>query len=66
MTAVMLLLVGMAIGWWGHKARGWYEEVNSTRAKVVRFRKERNRSMAMTALFLAVMVVLIIGFSQGR
>lgn len=66
MTAVVLLFVGLAIGWWGNKARGWYDEVNSTRAKVARVRKERNRSMAITALFVAVLVVVIIGFAQRR
>lgn len=67
MTAVMVfLLVGLAIGWWGNRARYWLEEVTSTRAKVRRYRKERNRTVAMTALYLAVLVVLIIGFAQGR
>jgi hypothetical protein len=62
MTAVLLLL-GLAIGWWGNKARLWYGEVKSNRAKVVRARKERNHNMAMTALLLAVLVFLIIGLS---
>jgi hypothetical protein len=66
MTAVMLLIVGLAIGWWGNKARFWVGEVTSTVAKVSRYRKERNRSMAMTALFLTVLVILIIGFTQGE
>jgi len=64
MTAAVVLIVGVAIGWWANKSRTWYAEVKSTVAKVGRFRRERNRSMAMTALFLAVLVVLIIGFAQ--
>lgn len=66
MTAVMLLLVGLGIGWWASKARFWYGEVTTTRAKVGRYRKERNRTMAMTALLLAVLVIIIIGVAQGR
>jgi hypothetical protein len=66
MTAVLLLLLGLAIGWWADKARFWYEEVGSSRAKVRRSRRERNRSMGITALFLAVLVVVIIIAVQGR
>jgi hypothetical protein len=65
MSAVVLLLVGLAIGWWVSKARIWIDEVKSSRLKIVRYRKERNRSIKMTALFVAVLVVLIIGFAQG-
>lgn len=66
MTAVVLLLVGLGIGWWANKARYWYGEVTSARAKIGRYRKERNRTIAMTALLLAVLVVIFIGFAQGR
>ena len=66
MTAVVLLLVGLAIGWSANKARFWYEEVTSSRAKIAKNRKERNRSMAITALFLAVLLAVIIGSVQGR
>lgn len=66
MTAVVLLFVGLAIGWWGNNARLWIDEVSSNRTKVVKSRKERNHSMAMTALYLGVLVLLIIAFAHGR
>lgn len=65
MTAVVLLLVGLAIGWCGRQARYWIDEVSSSRTKVRRYRKERNRSVAVTALLLAVLVALIVGFAHG-
>jgi len=66
MSAVTFLLVGLAIGWTANKARFWYGEVGSTRSKVHRYRKERNRSMARTALWVAILIILIIGFAQVR
>lgn len=66
MTAVVLLLVGLAIGWSANKTHFWYGEVTSSRAKIVKNRKERNRSMTITVMFLAVLVVVIIGSVQGR
>lgn len=66
MTAMVFLLIGLGIGWWANKARFWYGEVTSTRAKVGRYRKERNRTMAMTAVLIAVLAITIIGIVQGR
>jgi hypothetical protein len=65
MSATVLLLIGLAIGWWFNKARTWYSEVKSARVKIVRYRQERNRSMAMTALLVAALAVLVITFTHG-
>jgi hypothetical protein len=66
MSAAVLLLVGVGIGWWGNRAHTWIDEVKSSRVKVRRSRQTRNHSVAMTAIFVGVLVVLIIGFAQGR